>query len=198
MPWWFQDLYKSPVSMQLNRFAKMFDFAQGLCWWCNFNNRCFILSPIHLNAAPLKFTRFRFLVVFNAFYCKDCLFESIPRASLEHSKLQTVDNHITHTAAPCAALSPIHSLWNVLMLVFVPFFFGLYLPWFPEFTLILIWAELIRVDHPTFIFVFIVRSGWHSLCFTSQPSFVYLTLSIQQYILCTCRLCSVAKQWQVA
>lgn len=95
----------------------MFDFAQGLCGHffpqkngCSFNNRCRILGSIHLSVAPLKSDRLRFLLLFlNAFSCKDRLFESIPRATLEHSKMQTVDNHITHTAAPSAARSPIHS-----------------------------------------------------------------------------------------
>lgn len=81
--------------------------------------------------------------------------------------MQTVDNHITHTAAPGAALSPIHSLWNVLIPVFVlsP---RLYLPWFRVFTVILIRAE------PSWstisIFVFVLRTGWLSSFYRTTPS----------------------------
>lgn len=98
----------------------MFDFAQGLCghfseeqWMklLRFYSRC--IWMLHLTRHVVVF------VVLNAFSCKCRLFESVPCASHEHSRIQTVDNHITHTAAPCTLLSPIHSLWNVLMLVFV-------------------------------------------------------------------------------
>ena len=87
-------------------------------------------------------------VVLNAFPCKERLFESIPCAALEHSRMQTVDNHISHPAAPHDVLSPIHSLCNVLMLVFVFFLCSLYLPCFLLLTSILIWAVLIGVDQP--------------------------------------------------
>lgn len=108
-------------------------------------------------------------VVLNVFYCEDHPFESIPRATLEHSKMQTVDNHIIHTTAPCAALSPIHSLWNVLIPVFVFFFFSIYLPWFLMLIVILIWACIFL---PT-----------------------DLMLNVEWCILRTCSLYSVAKPW---
>lgn len=86
-------------------------------------------------------------VVLTAFSCKDRLFECIPCATLEHNRIQSVDNHITHSAAPCAALSPIHSLWNVLILAFVFFSFlpPLYLTGFLLLTVIFMcWFVLIN------------------------------------------------------
>lgn len=105
--------------------------------------------------------------------------------------MQTVDNHITHTAAPGAALSPIHSLWNVLIPVFV-LSSRLYLPWFRVFTVILIRSELI--NH----FYFCVRFKNRLTFFLPHNSvLIYsptdLVLSVERCVLCAGSLCSVAE-----
>lgn len=134
------------------------------------------------------------IVVLNAFYRKDRLFEYIPRATPECSKMRAVDNHITHTTAPCAGLSPIHPLWNVLILLFV-LFFSPYLPWFLVFTVILIGAELICVDQPLlFLYHFKNRltfSRLHNSLLIYSPT--DLVLSVERCVLCTCSLCSPPK-----
>lgn len=70
-------------------------------------------------------------VVANAFSCKERLFESMPCASLEHSRIQTVvRSHYTRCCTLCCALTYPLTVKCADVGVFFFFFFSSFLPWF--------------------------------------------------------------------